>query len=71
MIDLPVDVTTLTPEVRQALQTACANESSRQATLSAMPTQAVTCAYNYKNAGGDPNDVLQAVQNWIAQQVPA
>lgn len=64
MVDLPVNVAELTPEVRQALQDACSAETSRQNKLDAMPTQAVTCTYEYWQAGGDPQVVADAVKAW-------
>lgn len=65
MADLPVDVTILDDAAVKALGDACADEASRRSILTGMPNQAVSCAYQYKTAGGDPQDIITAVMEWV------
>lgn len=62
---LPVDPATLDDATLSALQQAVSAEANRRAQLASAPNSATTACWQYKMAGGDPHDVLAAVQGWL------
>ena len=62
---LPIDPTSLDDAPLKALSAALDSEQSRRDQLNNAAGQAASVCWQYKTAGGDPNDILAAVQAWI------
>jgi len=66
--DLPADPTKFTNDEMSAMRDAMSQETDRRAQLASAPQTAVTACWQYQAAGGDPNDILEAVQDWISKR---
>ena len=67
----PVDISNFTDEELQSLRASIDNETSNRQIRSTLPNQVATLCYSYKSAGGNPSDILNAIQDWISSQTPS
>lgn len=65
------DPEAMTNEQVSALRDACDLTMARRSQLKNLPLQAVSCASQYRSYGGNPADIITAVQAWIDTQEAA
>lgn len=71
MADLPFNPSDEDDATLTAIRTAADAEISRRSAIRNLCAQAVANTQQYKAAGGDPHDILTAIQQWITENQEA
>lgn len=61
------DFSTMTDDDLTKVAQKANNEQSRRAILKSAPSQAISACFQYQQAGGDPADIVVAVQDWVSK----